>query len=542
MSPATRSPTRTALRRLAALLLLASLQPGRAVGQPPARAESPARREILVRFADRMPHDVEAWTRANLGAKVVRRYTSVPGLYLFRLRPGAGVAAAVQQARRLPGVRYAETNKRVEPLKIPDDPLFSSMWHLPTIDAPRAWDVTTGSPDVVVAVLDTGVDYDHQDLTSNLLRTIPGCTVCTEDCQLDVLDRDCDPKDVTGHGTQVAGVIGAIGNNQKGVVGIDWRVGLLACRFMGGPNEGDIGGAIACLDRVKKVKDAGTKVVATNNSWRVSEEDVSNDPSMESLRDAIDAQRESGILFVAGAGNGPTKAFWGPEETSPCQDSDLCPVWPAAFFLPNVIAVGSTMDQDQPANDSHFGRATVHLWAPGVAVHTTSKGGGYGTASGTSFAAPQVTGAVALVQTESPELDWKAIKNLLLAGGTDIEDAGPTITGKRLSLLGSLPQTCQNVHVRSRVRPTTKKICAAVGDKTLLAVISINCQQPDGPVSVSVDSPGVSDTVILADDDGDGLYMKEWVPTSAGDYTLTFPNTDLVKAKVCAGACASPCP
>ncbi len=527
------------------LLVLGFLVPWEAACRPPAVAESPARREILVRFTDPPPHDVEIWAKEKLQANVVRRYASVPGLYLLRLPAEGPVATALEKIRRLPEVRYAERNKRVEPATVPNDTLFPSMWHPPKIDAPCAWHVTTGSRDVVVAVLDTGVDYYHEDFTledgsSNVLRTIPGCTDCGEECQLDVLDGDCDPMDNTGHGTQVAGVIGAIGNNVKGVVGVNWQVSLLACRFMGGVDEGNIGGAIACLDRVKKAKQAGMNVVATNNSWRVLDEDVADDPSMKSLYDAIEAQHESDILFVAAAGNGATKAYWGQTGTPDGQDSDLCPVWPAAFFLPNVIAVASMDYQDKPATDSHYGRATVHLWAPGVAVYTTAKGGGYDFANGTSFAAPQVAGAVALLKAASPELDWKAIKNLLLAGGTDVADGGLTITGKRLSLLGSLPGICQNARVQSRVRPTTKKICAAVGDKTLLAVIDINCQQSDGPVSVSVDSPGVTDTVILADDNGDGLYTGEWVPTSAGDYTLTFPNTDLVTAKVCAGAC--PCP
>jgi subtilisin family serine protease len=528
--------------RLAAALTV--LVAGLPVGWQPAAQESPVRREIFVRFHAPPPGDIARWARERLGvgAEVVRRYTSVPDLYLLRVPPGVDVPGAVGRARRLREVRYAERNKRVEPQKSPNEALFASntLWHLPMIDAPCAWHVTTGSREVVVAVLDTGVDAQHRDLADNTVTALPGCSTCTDECQLDVLGGDCDPADEDGHGTQVAGVIGAVGNNGMDVVGVNWQVQLLPCRFIGSPGEGSIDGAIACLDRVAKARQDGMKVVATNNSWVVLEQDLADDERMDALRDAIDQQREQGILFVAAAGNGPVKARWGPAGTSDSQDSDLAPVWPAAFLLPNVIAVASVDKGEKPATDSHVGSATVHLWAPGAKVITTSKGGGHGTASGTSLAAPQVAGAVALLHAASRGLDWKAIKNLVLAGGTDVDD-GLTVTGKRLSLLGSLPGVCREARVRSRVRPTTQAICTVVGAKTLLAVISVNCEKPDGPVSVSVVDPnGVAQTVILSDPEGDGLFVEEWIPALAGDHTVTFTATDQVTATVCAHSC--PCP
>ena len=174
------------------------------------------------------------------------------------------------------------------------------------IDAPEAWDITTGSNDVVVAVIDTGVDYNHQDLAANIFQNTADCNNNgvdddgnghIDDCHgIDAVNGDSDPMDDHGHGTHVAGIIGAVGNNGIGVAGVAWNVKILPCKFLDATGSGFLSDAIACLDYVAAMKDRGVNIVATNNSW-------GGGSFSQALSDAIDAQMQRGILFVAAAGN-----------------------------------------------------------------------------------------------------------------------------------------------------------------------------------------------------------------------------------------------
>ena len=497
--------------------------------------------QLLVRFRPGTPRAWQESAHAGLKAQTLRRYRSVESLALVRLPEGMSVEEALKLYRRDPNVLYAEPDYIVHAdITQPNDTRFSALWGLHNtgagggvadadIDAPEAWDLSQGSSSVVVGVIDTGIDYTHPDLAANMLQLEADCSDGLDndgnghidDCfGLDTINDDTDPMDDAAHGTHVAGTIGAVGDNNRGVVGVNWTVSLLACKFLGSSGSGPTSAAIECLDYFADLKDLGVNVVATNNSWGGS-------PFEQSLFDAIDAQRQHGILFIAAAGNGGADGIG--------DDNDSTPHYPSSYYLPNLIAVAATTRSEGRSSFSNFGRRTVHLGAPGSSILSTTPGNTYTQFSGTSMATPHVTGVAALLQAENPARDWIAIKNLILAGGDTKTSMANTVTGKRLNAFGAM--TCLDSVVVSRLRPVASSTTGAVGNPLALAALHINCASGNGTVDVTVNPGGV--TVTLLDDGagadpvaGDGIYSGEWVPAAAGSYTLTFPGSDVVTVNV----------
>ncbi|PYN52004.1 MAG: hypothetical protein DMD94_23885 [Candidatus Rokuibacteriota bacterium] len=534
------TPRLAAVPLLGLLLLLSLLLPtlGVAAQTPPRYSPD----TILVRFKASAPPAEQALAHAAIGARVYKSFTIVEDLHAVRLPRGMRIKDALRHYRRHPAVLYAEPDWIVEHQAAPNDPSFGSLWGLNNtgqsggvpdadIDAVEAWNITTGSSDVVVAVIDTGVDYNHQDLSGNMYRSARDCVAngidddgngVIDDCVgIDTANNDADPRDDAGHGTHVSGTIGALGNNGVGVAGVNWTVRIMACKFLDASGSGTIGDAIDCLEYVKLMKDRGVNVVATNNSW-------GGGGFSQSLLDAIEAHLQRGILFVVAAGNNAS-------------DNDVTPSYPAAYNLPNILAVAATTRTDALASFSNFGRRTVHLGAPGQEILSTTPGNTYSVFNGTSMATPHVTGVAALLKAQEPARDWRAIKNLILAGGDPNFSLTNTVTQRRLNARGAL--ACANSSVRSRLRPIATPITGTIGTPIDLAMLNINCASPNGTVTVSV-SPG-GQTVTLLDDglgsdqaSGDGIYSGQWTPPESGNYTLTFPGGDVVTVQVVQGSYA----
>jgi hypothetical protein len=342
------------------------------------------------------------------------------------------------------------------------------------------------------------------------------------DCYgIDTHNNDSDPMDDNNHGTHVAGTIGAKSNNGIGVAGINWDIKLMACKFVSSSGSGTIAAAIECMEYIKMMKDRGHNIVATNNSW-------GGGGYSQAMYDAIEAHLQRGILFIAAAGNGDP--FFG----FPI-NNDQSPFYPCGYYLPNVICVASTTRTDARSSFSNYGRRTVHLGAPGSEILSTIRNNNYGTSSGTSMATPHVTGVAALLKAQDPSRDWRAIKNLILAGGDTISSMANTVTHKRLNANGAL--TCSNSPVFSRLRPIGNTINGAVGEPIDLSALNINCASPNGNVTVSINSG--SETITLVDNGagpdqaaGDGIYSARWTPAIEGVYTLTFPGGDVVTVGV----------
>jgi len=491
--------------------------------------------EVLVRFQKGASPSRAALAHGAIGAASVKKLEMVDGLELVKLPRGLSVREAIGLYRENPDVLYAEPNYIVTAIVTPNDPSLINLWGLQNIgqaggtidadiDAPGAWDITTGSASVVVAVIDTGVDYNHADLSANIWSNAD-CNNngidddgngYVDDCHgIDTANNDTNPMDDHSHGTHVSGTIGAIGDNGLGVVGVNWDVSIMACKFLSAAGSGFISDAIDCLNYVAMMKDRGVNIVATSNSW-------SGGGFSQALYDAIDAHRQRVILFIAAAANATA-------------NNDSTPSYPANYYLPNLISVAATNRFDGLAYFSNYGRRTVHIGAPGQDILSTTPGNTYSTFSGTSMATPHVTGVAALLKAQDPSRDWRALKNLILAGGDNNSALTNTITQKRLNAYGAL--TCSSSTVLSRLRPVANTIAGFVGTPLDLAVLHINCASPNGDVAVTIEPGG--GTVVLVDDGagpgqaaGDGIYSAQWTPSTGGTFTLTFPGGDVVTVQV----------
>lgn len=308
------------------------------------------------------------------------------------------VREIVSTLRQDPAIRVAEPDYRVRAMAAPNDTDFRLLWGLHNsgqtggladadIDAMEAWELTTGSASVVVAVIDTGVDYTHPDLRDNILRNSEGGPF-----GYDFINEDPDPMDDAGHGTHVAGTIGARGNNGAGITGVCQNVRIMPLKFLDVRGGGSVSDAIECIDFAI---DNGAHVMS--NSW-------GGGGYSELLREAIQRARKAGILFVAASGNDAS-------------DNDDEPTYPASYRseCDNVLSVAASDDSDALAGFSNFGRATVDLAAPGTAIRSTLPGGAYGLLSGTSMAAPHVSGVAALILSQYPTITPIQLRTRLLA-------------------------------------------------------------------------------------------------------------------------------
>jgi subtilisin family serine protease len=350
--------------------------------------------------------------------------------------PGAAPADVAAWAASAAGVATIEPDSVITSAAVPNDPSFGQLWGLSNtgqsgglrdadIDAPEAWDITTGSRSVVVAVIDTGVDHAHRDLAANAWRNpgeVAGDRIDNDGNGFvddvygwDFANNDADPMDDQGHGTHVAGTIGAVGNNGSGVVGVSWNVSIMGLKFLGANGSGSTSGAVAAINYATRMRrDFGINIVATNNSW-------GGGGSSTSLRDAIAAGGRAGILFVAAAGNEATNI-------------DATPAYPAAYTDEAIISVAATDRSNNLASFSNYGVTGVDLAAPGVSIYSTVPGNAYATYSGTSMATPHVTGTIALMAAANPQATAAQLRSAVISTAVPVASlAGKVATGGLLN-------------------------------------------------------------------------------------------------------------
>jgi len=306
------------------------------------------------------------------------------------------------------------------------DPNLSQAWGIAKVSADKAWAKQKGSKNIVVAVIDTGVDYTHPDLAFNMWRkpsgmqnglNIAGDAITGDVVGWDFVHNDNLPFDDNQHGTHCAGVIGATGNDGKGISGVSQRVSIMAIKFLTGKGSGDVASAVKAIDYAVS---RGAKILS--NSWGGKGDDGTNG----ALKDAVQRASNAGVLFVAAAGNDGT-------------DNDSSPVFPAAYNLENMVTVAATNENDGMAFFSNRGVKSVHVGAPGTNVYSTVPGNKYAKLSGTSMACPHVAGAAALVWSQFPNADYKEIKRRLMDSGDAISALnGKTISGKRINVESAL--------------------------------------------------------------------------------------------------------
>jgi subtilisin family serine protease len=382
-------------------------------------------------------------------AKVLHRFPALGNIEVIELPQDASVEPVIARYRQSGLVEAAEPDHRFALAATADDPSYAdgTQWNLNNIgqsggvadsdiDAPEGWDTYNSASNIIVAVIDTGARLTHEDLAANLWINpgeIPGngfdddLNGFIDDVHgINAIAHTGNPIDDVGHGTHVTGIVGAVGNNGKGVAGVCWGIRLIICKFLDtdGGLESDL---IQCLDYAQT---HGAKVI--NCSFVAPTYDIV-------LSNAFWSLHIAGIVVVAAAGNSGT-------------DNDVAPQYPASLKMDNLIAVTATTRTDGFAG-YNYGASSVHLAAPGYQIYSTFNGhdADYGYLSGTSMSAPHVSGALALLSARFPSDDYRGLINRLLASVDPLPGlAGRCATAGRLNLSKALGPPLQADFIPSK--------------------------------------------------------------------------------------------
>jgi subtilisin family serine protease len=402
------------------------------------------RPEVLVKFKSGVSQEAIERLTATLHDRVEDRIENVDGLEAIDDLDNEDAATVAGEYQKLAEVEYAEPNFEIEldeaeaPLEpiLPHDPQFNDQWALANsgqrggkqgadISATVAWATTTGSEKVVVAVLDSGVDYTHEDLIQNMWMR-PADMAPYQDNELGTIDDEhgfnaidsaSDPMDDNGHGTHCAGIIGAEGENNLGIAGVNWKVRIMPLKFLNSGGFGSTKDAIEAINYVIDRKKAGVNVRIISASWGSTQRS-------RALGDVIRKAYENDILFIAAAGNAST-------------NNDRTPHYPSSY--PNVLSVAALDRHDELAKFSNYGVKSVAIAAPGVDILSTWLGNAYEEKSGTSMATPVVSGVAALILAEHPRMSVDDLKKKLLASTDPIVALkGKTVTGGRINAAKAL--------------------------------------------------------------------------------------------------------
>jgi subtilisin family serine protease len=382
--------------------------------------------EIIVRFRDEAAVNETALKNASkfvhsvTGGIIKKKFKKMKSLQLIKMPENSSMRQALRAYLTHPLIKYAEPNYIIRIKSFPDDEKFNNLWGLHNtgqsggavdadIDAPEAWDITTGSESVIIAVVDTGVAINHPDLIDNIWRN-SGETDCSDgvdndangyedDCfGWDFLGDDNDPSDLHGHGTHVSGTIAGKGNNMIGVAGVMWEARIMPLRFLGSDGFGTTADAI---EAILYANNNGAHVI--NNSWGGSS-------YSKALKDAIDA---STAVVVCAAGNDGV-------------NTDISPHYPSGFSSPNIISVAATTRNDERASFSNFGLNSVDIGAPGVSIHSTLPVIGFGSAETVFFSDfDGATGNLTLAgwQRGGSNTTWAITDGTGVNGSNSLEDS-----------------------------------------------------------------------------------------------------------------------
>lgn len=339
-------------------------------------------------------------------------------------------------------VEYVVENRKVHRLGNTNDPDVGKQWALDKVRAEEAWTLGTGNRSVIVAITDTGIDYNHADLAKNMwknVKEIPGNSkdddgngYVDDIFGYDFAKGDADPKDETsaqnpGHGTHCAGITGAVGNNSVGVSGMTQNVSLMAVRFLDEKGGGDLMNAIKAIDYST---DNGANIISASWGAQMKESDAAP------ITEAIARAQAKGVIFIAAAANDG-------------KDNDSRGMFPANTPLINVISVAASNVGDAKPSWSNYGIKRVHVASPGEKIYSTLPGDKYGELSGTSMATPLVSGLVALMLSQNPKLTAEEVRALLQSTGTKVAietacecrvDAFEAVNAVKTNALTAIPQ------------------------------------------------------------------------------------------------------
>ena len=428
------------------ILLLIAIAAGKTVAAEPSPYHP---NRILV-----LPRDGKADDLSRFHTTQGRVAPTTGTLQVVQLPAGEKVEDAVNRYLASGLVVFAEPDYVVTTAStLPSDPFFQNgtQWALNNygqngglpdadIDAPEAWDVRPFASNVVVAVIDSGIRLTHEDFAGNLWINPNDGTH-----GFNALTDNRDPVDDNGHGTHVAGIIGATGDNAKGVAGVAWKVRIMACKFLDNTGNGFNSDAVACIEFART---NGAHIL--NLSWGGSEYSAA-------VSNAIAVARADGIIVVAAAGNN-------------ARNTDVTPYYPANYQLDNIVSVGASTRLDTLWSFSNFGQTNVDLFSPGAAIYSTTftTDSSYGNRDGSSMAAAQVSGAFALLRQHAPGTpSIDLIRRLLARVDHAPAFSGKCATGGRLNLRKALDQP--SLILQSNSWPIQLRIIGVPGHSYRLA-------------------------------------------------------------------------
>lgn len=430
--------------------------------------------EYIVKLKDKTTSPARFNTYKNL--TVVNTH-EVGQLIKVQLK-GTEEAKTVAQIMKDPAVEYVVEDFRLEAYRLPPSTkALKEQWALGKVNAEKAWNLagSRGSKNIIVAVIDTGVDYRHEALKPNM---VPG---------YDFLQNDNDPMDETGqnpgHGTHCAGVIGATGLIDGGIIGLSPEVSLMPIRFLGANGGGDLMAGIKSIDFAIK---NGAKVISA--SWGATVQASQAKPLIEAVKRANDA----GVIFISAAANDG-------------RNNDVTSVYPANAKFENTITVAASNSGDQKPRWSNYGRASVDVSAPGEQIMSTLPNNRYGNLSGTSMATPLVSGLVALLASKYPEITGAQVRSLMQVTGAkvNIETACNCRIDAGKAVESLLNKTMIVVPAAATIKPSETLQFEAFNGKAPFKFTSSNAQIAEINDSGLLSSKGEGETVVsITDADG----------------------------------------
>jgi subtilisin family serine protease len=457
--------------------------------------------ELLVKIKSSAGKASIASAHRAKGATVLQNYLS-GRVERVKLAEGTTVQDAILEYMSHPDVEYAEPNyirnsNAVSPV-IPNDIYFGNQWSLlnkgeyaygtagADMKAAEAWNVMSGSSNVVVAVMDTGIDYHHSDLSGNIWLNLSECNGIAnvdddgngfiDDCRgfdfttCEEFDesgscisgqgksQDADPMDDCGHGTHVAGIIGAVGHNATGITGVMWDVSLMNLKVLNSYGQGSVGDIVDAIEYVVAMRNRGVNVRVINASWGGTEASFIEKDAIQELQESVGSTGSAGVLFVAAAGNGNSDDLG--------TNNDLDPYYPASYsFEPgkdNMISVAATDQDDRRTNFSNYGLSSVDVAAPGHYILSTIPGNSFADKyfnTGTSMAAPHVSGLAGLLASYYHSFEGIRIRDMLL----HYVDRLPTLegwigTGGRINAFRSMSSLWLPENFRAKVKSSSKVV------------------------------------------------------------------------------------
>lgn len=426
--------------------------------------------EILVKLRDGKRNSfLSSKSLSQLGIKSIQKEMNleIGSFVVVKAQSEKSLKSAVSLLNNDPSVEYAEPNYiySINPLKensfaskklphsegldpfapVPNDPRFKELWGLRNtgsnepngrsagvegadVNALAAWDITKGSKQIRIAVIDTGIDYTHPDLKRNMWvnsAELNGKKGVDDDGNgyvddiygYDFANNDADPMDGNGHGTHCAGTIGAVHNDGVGVAGVMDEVTLMPIKFLDDSGSGSLDAAIQSIDYATKMN-----VDLMSNSW-------GGGGRSEALNEAIKKAADKGIVFTAAAGNSSS-------------NNDASEAYPANYDQPNVISVAALTAQNGLASFSSYGKSKVHIAAPGHNVLSTIPGNKYDVYSGTSMATPHVSGVIGLLLAKEGRMDLDTLRDRVVMTGVPVAGLrGKTLTSSRIDAYNLLTDT-----------------------------------------------------------------------------------------------------